>query len=203
MTVIGISAMAQTDKAEAKREKTELKRAHGKHHDMAGRKSDLNLSDAQKQQMKSLNEDYKNKMQELKNNESITVKEQGERRKALAQEHHANVEKLLTAEQKAKFAEAKHSNIGKAHKGKAGRKDLAASELNLSADQKAKMKTANKNMRSKAKGIQQDQTLSKEQKKTQLETLRSQHKQEVSAILTNEQKQKMETRKDDRKSKAL
>ncbi|TDH25531.1 hypothetical protein EXU57_12545 [Segetibacter sp. 3557_3] len=203
MTVMGFSAMAQTDKGLAKKEKTELKGHRGKHQEMAGKFKELNLTAAQQQEMKSLNEDYKKKMLELKNNDAITVKEQRERREALAKEHRANVEKLLTAEQKAKLTEAKPHKGGKAHKVKGGRKDLAGSELNLSADQQVKMKTLNESMRTRARSIQQDQALTKEQKKTQLQTLRSQHKQEVSGILTSEQKEKMESLKDDRKAKAL
>ena len=46
----------------------------------------LNLTEAQKQQMKSINEDFRNKMQSLNNNGNILVKDQQAQRKALMEE---------------------------------------------------------------------------------------------------------------------
>ena len=63
----------------------------------------LNLTDAQKQQMKSINEEFRTKMQSLQQNDNILVKDQKEQRKALMQERMNRISAILTPEQKTQF----------------------------------------------------------------------------------------------------
>ena len=60
----------------------------------------LDLTDAQKSQMKVLQEDFRNQMKDLKNNTGLTREQLQERRKALALAHQQKVQAILTPEQR-------------------------------------------------------------------------------------------------------
>ncbi len=62
----------------------------------------LDLTSDQKQQMKSINMDFKNSMKELKNS-NLSKEELKIKRKALHQERKQKIMALLTPEQKNKF----------------------------------------------------------------------------------------------------
>src|SRR5687767_5053202 len=74
----------------------------GKHHNKNFVK-ELNLTDAQQAEVKKINADFKTKMSDLKKDESITVKEQREKKEALMKEHQEAFSKILTAEQNNKL----------------------------------------------------------------------------------------------------
>src|SRR5688572_29725273 len=94
--MITLSADAQVQREQKERKMSHDKAAGKKHH---GMKKDhqkvavekLNLSETQKQQMKSLNMEFRDKMQELNKNENITVKESKEKRAALIADRKAKM----------------------------------------------------------------------------------------------------------------
>ena len=202
MSVLGFSAMAQNDQSAKKAGKHEMK-MHGKRGDMSAKLKDLNLTEAQRTQMKSIRENYKTQMQDLQKNESITVKEQRERRESLAKQQQAEIDKVLTAEQRSKLQQSQTAWEGKRKGMKGDRAQMATKELNLTSAQQTQMKSLNENMRSKMQAIQKNEALTKEQKREQMQSLQKQHKSDVAGILTSEQKQKMETLKSSRRSKTL
>ena len=56
-------------------------------HHMKAEMKDLNLTDAQKAEFKANNEEFRKKMDELKKNENITVKEWKNRMETIRKEH--------------------------------------------------------------------------------------------------------------------
>src|SRR5689334_13895160 len=58
----------------------------------------LNLTESQKQQMKTINEDFRSKMQALNSNDNILVKDQKARREALMQDRKNKISAILTPE---------------------------------------------------------------------------------------------------------
>lgn len=80
-----------------------------------------------------------------------------------------------------------HPGHGAGH----GMGDKMAKELNLTADQQAKLKQLMDADRAKMKAIHQDQSLTKEQKKQQTQALRETMKKDMDSILTPEQQQKL------------
>ena len=123
--VFSFAASAQTDRTQAKTERQGDRRGkHGKGEMM----KDLNLTDAQKAQLKTQHQEMKAKRQALKAQDNITVKEMREKQAALKAEQKSRFEAILTAEQRAKFAEkkAKMDSRMKDKKGKGNRKDLKA-----------------------------------------------------------------------------
>lgn len=79
-------------------------------------------------------------------------------------------------------------------------KEHAADELGLNADQKAKMKEIRTAQHGKMKAIKSDQSLTKEQKKAQMEAAMTEHDNAVKNILTPEQQTKMTAMKEKHKA---
>lgn len=77
---------------------------------------ELNLTDAQKTQIKNLHEQQRAKAQELKANESLTREQKMEQFQALRESTHSQVQGVLTPEQQKQFSEIKAKH--KEHMGK-------------------------------------------------------------------------------------
>jgi Spy/CpxP family protein refolding chaperone len=186
------AANAQTAKAD---KKEGAKKEHRGHH-----YQDLNLTEAQKAKMAELKAKHKQEREAEKGD-----------RKALMQRHRAEMETLLTPEQKTKMQQ-KHADKSAAYKkgqgrkgeGKMGRKGGGdrradvAKELNLSSDQQAKMKTAQTDFRTKMQALRTDNSLTTEQKAAKRKELAQQHQAQVKSILNKEQQQKMQSLRKER-----
>ena len=193
LAVVGLSASAQ--------ERREMKgQKHGMHHGQKGdMMKDLNLTDAQKAQMKADRENYKAKMEALKKDENITVKEMKARQKAIHDEQKAKMQALLTPEQKAKIA-SDRANMETKRKAMDGqRAEVMKEKLGLSNEQAEKLKAQNQEAHSKIKAIQDNQSLTMDQKKEQMKAVKEASKAQRKNILTAEQIKKMEEMKKDGK----
>lgn len=98
----------------------------------------LNLSEAQKQQIKSVNEDFRTKMQALNQNDNLLVKDARAQRKALMQERKDKISAILTPEQRTQ-AEQFFKNHGNKGEWKGNRGDWK--EKRKDAKEKKKLKT--------------------------------------------------------------
>ena len=193
LAVVGLSASAQ--------ERREMKgQKHGMHHGQKGdMMKDLNLTDAQKAQMKADRENYKAKMEALKKDENITVKEMKARQKAIHDEQKAKMQALLTPEQKAKIA-SDRANMETKRKAMDGqRAEVMKEKLGLSNEQAEKLKAQNQEAHSKIKAIQDNESLTMDQKKEQMKAVKEASKAQRKNILTAEQIKKMEEMKKDGK----
>ena len=191
-------------------EKTKTKNHHK---DQYGKMSEnLNLSQEQKDQMKTINDEFRNQMQELKKNESITVKEQKTRREELVKNHRERVQSILTQEQKVQFEKMKKEHHdgakGKTEKTKRsgknygeGRMEKMNERLNLSTEQSEKLKTLHSSVSEKIKNIRSNESLTQEQKKEQVKVLMEKQKGEMKSILSEEQLKKMEEMRSNRNKK--
>jgi len=192
ITVISFSAIAQEKRAM-------------KHHDekmlKGGKKGpdkmmkELNLSDAQKSQVKAIREDHRKQMQALKQNDKMTVKELKDRKEAIRKDEKAKIDGLLTSEQKAKMADLKVQREAreKVHYDK--KMVEMKSKLSLTDDQVARLKSLHESNDAKMKSIKEDQTLNRDAKKQQLEALRNKAQEERKTILNADQLKKMEEMK--------
>ena len=166
----------------------------------------LNLSDAQKQQLKSVNEDFRNKMQTLDRMDEITVKEQRSRREALLQERKSKISSLLTTEQRKQFEENAGRGMNREQGGgRMGNREMGGgrmgnredrllkmkSDLGLTDDQMVKIKSSGEAFSQKAMAIHQDQSLSMDQKRAQMESLRKDREENLKSFLTADQVAKM------------
>jgi len=81
----------------------------------------------------------------------------------------------------------KHQGHKKEH-----RKDV--DELNLSADQKSRLKSINEDFRNGMKRLKANTALSAEERKSQKQTLVDQHRSQIASVLTPEQRQKWQSK---------
>jgi Spy/CpxP family protein refolding chaperone len=189
--LIAIFALTATANAQDKMGK----KGHHHKHQKGMMAKQLNFTDAQKAQAKTINEDTRKKMQELNKNESITVKEQRDRRAAILKERKTKMDGLLTAEQKTKMTQLKAERKVKNEEGYAKRLDKMKTNLSLTDEQVAKLKNQRAATMAKAEKIKSNESLSREQKKAQMMALKTQAKEQHNKILTPEQLKKKEEMK--------
>ena len=87
-----------------------------------------------------------------------------------------------------------------AHRGGGKRMKHVAKELNLTEDQKAKMKSSMQAQHQQMKAIQGDTSLSADQKKAKVKELHEQSRADFQAMLTPDQQQKWQEIKKDHKN---
>lgn len=162
----------------------------GQGHDMMAKK--LNFSDQQKQQLKTINSDYRKKVIDLKKNEDITIRESKARMSALRKDHRAQMQALLTPVQKDQMAKMKQDRMQMAKVDANARAEKMKIKLGLTNAQASQLKTIRTDMITKIKSIHSDNSLSDEQKHEQMKTLVMQQKDQVKAILTPDQLQQMQ-----------
>lgn len=199
VTLLAVSALTFSATAQEKREmkqggKPGMHKQHRGQHGMMMAK-ELNFTDAQKEEAKANREEFRKKMQELNKIENITVKEQRDRKAVLLKEQKAKMESLLTPEQKIKMAQLKAERKAKGSERMAKHLDKMKTELGLTESQVAQMKAQRESMQSRLKAIKENETLSREQKREQLMSLRSEAKEQHKKIFTAEQLKKMEEMK--------
>ncbi|MEI6946931.1 hypothetical protein V9K67_06985 [Paraflavisolibacter sp. H34] len=174
---------------------------------------ELNLTEDQKARMKSIRENHRKQLEDLKKQDKLSEAERTKRRDALQQKFKAEYESVLTSAQKqqlAKNKEAWKENKAewKDRKGerKGDRKEgrgpgmgdgrfqrgQLPEELGLSADQKQKVAAIHQQYRPRMEALRNDASLSQDQKRSKLEDLRKQQQEQVKKVLTAEQNQKME-----------
>ncbi|HMK04518.1 MAG TPA: hypothetical protein VK489_10010 [Ferruginibacter sp.] len=188
VTLLAIATLTISVSAQQRREM----KGHQKKHHRGMMAKELNFSEDQKKQAKAFGEDYRKKMQELNKLDNITVKEMRERKQTLRKEQKSKMESLLTAEQKTKMAQLKADRKLKAAERQVKHLDRMKTKLGLSDDQVVKMKVQRENTHAKMKTIRENQSLTLDQKKQEMMTLKSEAKEQHKKILTEEQLKKME-----------
>jgi hypothetical protein len=174
------------------------KRGHLQHPKKGMIAKQLNYSEDQKKQAKTINEDSHKKMQELNKNESITVKEMRDSKAAIQKERKTKMVGLLTGEQKNKMAQLKAEQKVKHEEQYAKRMDKMKTNLNLSDEQITKLKTQRSTMRASAEKIKSNESLSRQQKQQQMMALKAEAKDQHNKIFTPEQLKKREEMKKNR-----
>lgn len=160
----------------------------------------LNLTDAQKQQMKSINEDFKTRMQALNKNDNMMVKDFKAQRESLMQERKNKISAILTPEQKTQFEQLKNDRGFRGDRPGGGNRMRGnpaelKSQLGLTDDQVAKIKAGSESFKQRGKAIHENQSLSADQKKEQFETLRKEREANFKSYLTAEQITKLDQMK--------
>jgi Spy/CpxP family protein refolding chaperone len=179
-----------------------------KHHDFKGKQhhhrdsySQLNLTEDQKAKFKSLNEDFRKQMSDLKKNDNITVKDWKGKMESLRKDFRTNRQNLLTGEQKAQLDKMKEDRKTQRKAHDEARMDKMKTRLGLSDDQVAKLKASRTEMASKMKALHENKSLSDEQRKTQAMELRKSQKESLKTILTDEQLKKLHEKQTRRPAK--
>ncbi len=202
-TAITFAATAQTKNPTDNTSQQSHSQMHHKNHGMHqfhrhGMMGQLNLTDAQKQQARALNEDYNAKVKNLEKDDNITLKDYRTQKAALENERKSKFQALLTPDQKNKIAQDKKERSEKMEMMAQKRMDKMKADLSLTDDQVAKIQDQRKSSIEQMKAIRENSSLSEEQKKEQFMDLRKSRKESLNSILTADQIKKREEMRNNR-----
>lgn len=163
----------------------------GRHDQQKMIMKDLNLTEQQKESLKKNREDFRSRLEALKKEDNITVKEYRGRMENLKKEQKELFQSVLTSDQKVilekKKIEAKEQFKGRADK----RGEEMKTRLGLTEDQATQMKKNREDLQAKLKSIRDDKSLTADKKKEAIHNEMKSLKQKNSSILTEDQKNKM------------
>lgn len=172
-------------------------RKHGRedmmirHHRSEGLEQ-LNLSEEQKEKVKSLREETRKQMEEMKKDDNMTVKDWRAKREAIRKDHREKIQSLLTTDQKAQLEKSRADRRIQTEERAKARFEKMKQDLKLSDDQSAKLKSSRDQLRQKMQALRENQSLSDEAKKEQMKELMKQRKENLRSILTEEQWKKLQ-----------
>lgn len=192
---LGFSVKAQT----IPQRKDDSSRVHSKHQKMKKSQATdfktLNLSDAQKEELKTQRENAKKQIEDIKQNGQLTEDERKDKMKALREENKAKMESILTNEQKTQLQKIRTDRMGKGKMRTHNKNNSEKNRLNLTDAQAAQLKKNKAETMEKMKAIREDKSLSDEQKKEQMKELHKSRQENMKSILTADQLKKMKEMK--------
>jgi Spy/CpxP family protein refolding chaperone len=203
ITAILFLAVAATQAQDVKTNHEKDHQRHGKTMEKhKGQKMDqLNLTDAQKQQMKANKEHYKKQLAELKKNDNITVKEYRSQMETLKKQQRQEMQNLLTSEQKSQLEKNRQQRAAQYSAMAKQRNDQMKAQLGLTNEQAKKLADIRKDNAEKMRSIRENTTLDRTAKQEQMKALKEQQKEATKSILTPDQLQKMKDQKKVHKNK--
>ena len=155
----------------------------------------IDLTEGQKQQIKTENEGFRKQMEELKKNENITVKEWKGKMQKLREDHKTKMQGVLTPDQKVQLEKQK-AEMKTRHEGMVKeRTEKMKTRLGLCSEQSMNMDKSMEEMKIKMNSLKENKSLSHEQKKEQYMELRKQQKEKMKSILTEDQLKQLKERK--------
>ena len=197
-SLFAISADAQVQRNVDPSQKMQSDSAHRKGGKMM---KDLNLTDAQKAQMKESRQTMKQQRAALHPDARLQPAPKNAKMQELGKAQRDKMSSILTADQKAKM-QAERTNR-KDQKGMKGQDHGGKmfKDLNLTDAQKSQMKANSENMKQQRQAISNDASLSQDQKKAKMKELHKTQKDQMNSILTADQKAKLKADKQNRKGK--
>ena len=159
----------------------------------------LELTKEQQKSLKVINKDYHTKTQALKADKTIADADKRLRKRALKKERQTEIQAVLTDSQYAKLQELK---VEKHEKKKSNKGDKLKADLGLSDGQSDEIEAVHQKYQPLIRAIKEDKSLSEGERKTQSKALKTQKKDEIKTILTDEQYAKwVELKKQNKKKK--
>lgn len=205
LSILAISAICFTAQAQEKREAGEKHGDHfkkGMRHDRKQHQrqmmKDLNLTDAQKSQMKAQREAYKTRMDQLKQNQNMSVKDYNEQKAKIQKEQREKMMSVLTPDQRARMAQKKAEAEQQRAVIRKKKAEKMKSELSLSNEQAEKLKAHNEATHRQLKAIKENESLGREEKIQQMKAVKEKAKEQRKSILTAEQQKKWDEKRRDR-----
>jgi len=195
-----VALVVTTIKAQEPRDREHRNHQMMKRHHRGETFKNLNLTQDQKVQFQSLNEEHRKQMAELRKNDNITVKEWNSKKDALQKDHREKMQTLLTSEQKAQLEKEKLERKAKMEERSKVRMDKLKTDLGLSDEQLVKLKSERAAAQGKIKVIREDKSLDDQAKKEQVRELMQKQKESMRSILTEEQLKKLDEQRQKRGS---
>ena len=160
----------------------------------------LELTQAQKDQLKKMREANKVQKEAIKNDNALTEAQKSEKMKSLHKSQKKGMNSLLTKEQKDKMQMQRKSNSSK--KGLHSQRGKSAmANLDLTPAQKDQFKKMRDDHKVQRDAIKNDKNLSDVQRGEKMKELNKSQKVKMNTILTKEQQQKMKAQRKDHNMK--
>ena len=195
-----VALVVTTIKAQEPRDREHRNHQMMKRHHRGETFKNLNLTQDQKVQFQSLNEEHRKQMAELRKNDNITVKEWNSKKDALQKDHREKIQTLLTPEQRTQLEKEKLERKAKMEERSKVRMDKLKTDLGLSDGQLVKLKSERAAAQGKIKVIREDKSLDDQAKKEQVRELMQKQKESMRSILTEEQLKKLDEQRQKRGS---
>ena len=152
----------------------------------------LNLTADQKTKLKSVHESVRQQIEALRNDPTLSADDKRAKIRSLRESTRQQFQAVLTPEQQQLLQNGRRNRReGRAFGPGFGRSGGPLAGLGLTTDQRTQIETIHKSTKDQVSAIRNDATLSTEQKEAKLKSLRQSSHQQVSAILTPEQQQKL------------
>jgi len=164
------------------------KMRQGNHPDI---QKQLNLTEDQKMKYKSLNEDFRKNMMDLRKKDDITVKEWRTRMSDLQKKHRMDMQSVLSPDQKNRIEKMKADRKQIAEIDARARMEKMKIQLGLSNDQMDKLKNQRMEMMNNMKAMRENGSIDMMKKREEMKAMMEKRKAEMKSILTDEQRKKM------------
>jgi Spy/CpxP family protein refolding chaperone len=157
-----------------------------------GHRDRIHYTPEQRQQVMSINSEYRKKSEDLFNKDNITLKEYKAGLIALRKEKKDRLEALLTPQQKDQIAARRKKMSENAQVMGAARMERLKIRLSLSDDQVARIRSGEATLHAQAKAIHENDNLLPQQKMEQMKGLMAKREDVIKSVLTPEQQTKLE-----------
>jgi hypothetical protein len=162
-------------------------RSRGRNNFGWARMNRIHYSAEQHKQMRTINEDFRKKSQDLYKQDNITLREYKSQLLALQKDKKSKIQNLLTPDQKNEMEKWKKHASEEMQVKAAANLERMKIHLNLSDDQTAKIRSQQTEFRSKMRAIHQNDDLLPYQKKDQMKTLIAKRQDAMKSVLTPDQ----------------
>lgn len=163
----------------------------------------LNLTEDQKSKITPILQSQMEQARSIRQDTSLTPDQRRAKMKELRESTRSQIEPILTPEQREKmenFAQRRKEMRGgrEMGMGSARQMDRLSQKLNLTDEQKSKLQPLFEEHRKQMQSLWQDTSLTPEQRREKAKELRQANHQQMLAILTPEQQQKLQQMRADR-----
>ena len=152
----------------------------------------IKLSDEQKQKAKTLNQDYRKKMDDLRKKDDILVKDWRNQMMELNKKHREDMSALLSKEQKEQIGKMKVERKKIAEIDANARMEKMKLRLDLGNDQMERMKKQRSETLEKMKVIRENRSQDMMKKRVEMKELIQKRNENMRSILNDEQMKKMQ-----------
>ena len=167
-------------------------------------RANLDLTDEQKEKLKSMTRDLRGKMEELRKKNDVAAKEFREKMEELRKEQQTQFQSILTPDQKDRMEKYKEASKAKFKEFGLKKQSKLKERLDLNDEQVAKIAENRKAISEKIRAIRENNALMDDQKREEIKELMKKQKESMKSILTEEQMKKMkENRKDHMKKRKV
>lgn len=154
-----------------------------------------NLTDDQRAKLKTINDSFRKSMRDLYQQDDITVKEWRSRMEELKSKHREEVSSVVGTENGRQSHQ--YGRKGMQHRGYrgGGTRENLSQALDLSAKQQEALKKSRTETRKKIAALQENDKLSREEKRKSMQSIRKAQQEAFRSMLTKEQLEKLEQMK--------